>query len=110
VVAPGEIVRLRPVLPPEAAEAYQSIESTLMGSNLVVVDRTEEPIVSWFATGGELDLEQTAPQLTRTLDNVFTAPATMPASSDGQLSIFMVVRDQRGGVGWSRVEVTVAPR
>jgi hypothetical protein len=108
LLAPGETVRLRPVLPPETAEAYQSIESTLAGSNLVVVDRSEEAIVSWFATDGEFDLPQTAPQLTKTLDNEFTAPAVVPAVNGGQLTIFIVVRDQRGGVGWTRLEVTVA--
>lgn len=101
-LAAREVVRLRPLLPADAAESYQVVESTLMGSHLVVAERTEEPIVSWFATAGELDLEQTAPQLTKTLDNVFTAPATA-----GPLSIFIVVRDQRGGLGWSRVEVMV---
>jgi hypothetical protein len=104
-VAPGEVIRLRPVLAPDAEERYQTVESTLQGSDLVVVDHTEEAVVSWFATGGKFGSVQTTPQLTRTLDNTFTAPTTPPP--DGRLSVYLVVRDQRGGVGWSTVELLV---
>ena len=82
------------------------VESTLQASDLVVIDRTEEAVVSWFATAGEFDSPHTTPQLTKTLDNTFTAPATPPA--DGRISVFLVVRDQRGGVGWTSLDVAVS--
>jgi len=107
-LAPGQTVRLRPVLAPDTAERYQVLESSLQDNTLMVVERTEEPIVSWFATAGEFGDEQTAPQLSKTLDNTFTAPAAPPPTG-GRASIYIVVRDQRGGTGWSKVEVTVAP-
>jgi hypothetical protein len=104
-VAPGEVIRLRPVLAPGAEEHYQTIESTLQANDLVVVDHTEEAVISWFATAGKFGAEQTTPQLTKTLDNTFTAPTTPPA--DGRLSLYLVVRDQRGGVGWSTLDLLV---
>jgi hypothetical protein len=104
-VAPGEVIRLRPVLAPGAEERYQTVESTLQGNDLVVVDHTEEAVISWFATAGKFGAEQTTAQLTRTLDNSFTVPATPPP--DGRISVYLVVRDQRGGVGWSTLELAV---
>jgi hypothetical protein len=105
VVAPGEQLRLRPVLAPGAEESFQTIESSLQTDQLVVVDHSEEIITSWFATAGELDSAQTARQLTKTLDDTFTAPMQPPPG--GRLLIHVVARDQRGGVGWSGVEVLV---
>jgi hypothetical protein len=102
---PGEVIRLRPVLAPDAEERYQTVTSTLQASDLTVVDRTEEAVVSWFATAGKFGAEQTTAQLTKTLDNTFTAPLTPPAG--GRLSVFVVVRDQRGGEGWTSLEVVV---
>jgi hypothetical protein len=108
-VAPKETIRLHPTLAEGAAESYQVLDSTLKGNDLVVVERTEEPIVSWFSTAGKFGDAQTAPQLTKTLDNTFTAPEARPPTADGRISLFMVVRDQRGGIGWARVEVEVTP-
>src|SRR5262249_52302230 len=93
-VAPGETIRLRPVLADGAIESYQTIESALQGSTLHVVDRTEEPIVSWFTTAGKFADEHTAAQLTRTLDTAYTAPDAPPQSTGGRASVWMVVRDQ----------------
>jgi hypothetical protein len=101
-LAPGEIIRLRPVLAPGAEERYQTVESALQGNHLVVVERSEEPIASWFATAGKLGDEQTTRQLTKTLDNTFTAPVEA-----GPISLYIVVRDQRGGVGWAALTVLV---
>jgi hypothetical protein len=105
-LGPGEVIRLRPVFGPDAEERYQTVESALQGSDLVVIDRTEEAVVSWFATTGKFGSAYTTPQLTKTLDNTFTAPTIPPP--DGRLSVFLVVRDQRGGVGWTSLEVAVS--
>src|SRR5262249_7600692 len=108
-VAPAETIRLRPVLAEGALESYQTIESALQGSTLHVVDRTEEPIVSWFTTAGKFADEHTAAQLTKTLDTAYTAPDAPPPATGGRVSVWMVVRDQRGGVSWARVDVLVTP-
>ncbi len=104
-LGPGEVVRLRPVLGPGAEERFQIVESTLHQSDLVVVERKEEVVISWFSTAGKFGAPRTTPQLTKTLDNTFTAPAAAPEA--GRLSVFVVARDQRGGVDWTTVEVEV---
>jgi hypothetical protein len=109
VLGPRQTVRLRPVFNAEASERYQAIEATFQGDQLQVVDRQEELVVSWFATAGTFGEAQTTPQRTKTLDNVFTTPDAPPAATAGKLSVFMVVRDQRGGTGWARVQVLVVP-
>jgi hypothetical protein len=105
MLASGEVIRLRPLLGPDAEERYQTVESTLQANDLVVTDRTEEAVVSWFATAGKFASTHTTPQLTKTLDNTFTAPSSPPAH--GRISVFLVVRDQRGGAGWISLEVTM---
>ena len=104
-VTPGEQLRVRPVLAVGAEESFQTIESTLQASDLVVVEHSEEVIASWFATAGELGDDQTARQLTKTLDNTFTAPLQPPPG--GRFVVYVVARDQRGGVSWSSVEVVM---
>jgi hypothetical protein len=105
LMAPGEKLRVRPVLAAGAEEAFQVIESSLQSNELVVSERTEELVTSWFSTAGEFAQAQTARQLTKTLDSTFTAPAAPPAG--GRFVIHVVVRDQRGGVGWSRIDVVM---
>jgi hypothetical protein len=104
-VTPGEKLRMRPVLAAGAEEGFQTIESSLQNNDLIVVDRSEEVIASWFATAGELSDDQTARQLTKTLDNTITAPMQPPPG--GRFVVHVVVRDQRGGVSWSSVEVVI---
>lgn len=105
MVTPGEKLRIRPMLAPGAEESYQVVESTLQGNDLVVVERSEEVIASWFVTAGELGDDQTARQLTKTLDNTFTAPTQPPPG--GRFVVHVVVRDQRGGASWSSLEVVM---
>ena len=103
VVTAGEKLRLRRCCPPAPRSPSRSSSRPCRPASWWCVDRTEDLIVSWFATAGEFADEQTARQLTKTLDNTFTAPAAPPAGGD--ISVFVVVRDQRGGVGWSRVQI-----
>jgi hypothetical protein len=108
VLSSKEKVRLRPVLAPDAEEPYQTIESTLQGNHLVVVDHREEVVVSWFTTAGSFESDQTAVQLDRTLDNEFTAPSIDARTPAGKpLVLYVVARDQRGGVGWLRVDAVM---
>ncbi len=108
LVAPGAKMRLRPVLSTDAAEAFQTLEPALDGNRLNVIDHTEEITISWFATDGSFDAELTAAQVSRTLDTVFEAPAEGAARRGHEIAVFMVARDQRGGTGWSRVDVRMA--
>ena len=103
----GEEIRILPELAADAEESYFVIESAFQGNRLQVVPRKEQVVVSWFATAGTFESERTAAALTKTLDNVFTAPETVPP--DGALSLCFVVRDQRGGTTWRHVPVVVTP-
>jgi hypothetical protein len=109
VLSAKEKVRLRPVLAADAEEPYQSIEAAFQGNTLVVVDHREELVVSWFTTAGTFADQQTAVQLNKTIDNDFTAPALTPAElpAGKPVALFVVVRDQRGGVGWTRLDAQV---
>jgi hypothetical protein len=104
LLAPKEKVWVRPVVAADAEEPYQTIESALQGNRLTVVDHREELVASWFATAGEFEEEQTAVQLSKTITNEFTAPERAGALGK-DVTLFVVVRDQRGGVGWSRLAV-----
>jgi hypothetical protein len=64
-----------------------------------LVDAREGMHVSWFATGGGFDLDRTGrdgSDTTTTSDNGWTAPGA------GQtVHLWIVLRDDRGGVGWA---------
>lgn len=105
----NEVVRIAPTLSPAAFEPYQAVESTLQDDKLVIRELIEQPVVSWFATDGELTSERTAAALTKSFDNTFTAPAIPPAATAGLVSLWMVVRDLRGGTGWQHLGIQVIP-
>lgn len=73
-----------------------------------VVERREGIAVAWYATSGAFVEEQTG----RTegdpdgvdASNVWTAP-----SSSGLVQLWVVIRDDRGGVGWEQYLVQVDP-
>jgi hypothetical protein len=66
----------------------------------VLTDRREAIRVSWFATGGEFDHERTGQAESAnpgaSTSNLWTAPET-----SGDVRVWVVIRDDRGGVGWS---------
>ncbi len=105
-VAPGEVVRIDPVLSSDSLEPYQELDATLKGHDVFAVQRIEEPVVSWFVTAGDLADPVTTASTTKTLDNRYTAPDVVPAS--GQISLWIVVRDQRGGTDWRQLSMRVA--
>ena len=55
--------------------------------------------VAWFATGGSFDNDRTGrdtSDLTASSDNGWHAPAAA-----GPVHLWVVLRDDRGGVGWA---------
>jgi hypothetical protein len=66
---------------------------------------TEELMVSWFATGGELDEERTLEAEEARFDVTWTAPP-----DPGAVAMWAVLRDGRGGVSWTQAEVEVQAR
>jgi hypothetical protein len=76
------------------AESYFVLD---LSSHQIVVQR-EGIRVSWFATGGEFDLDRTgrvSSDGTPSSDNGWTAP-----TQAGAVHLWVVLRDDRGGVGW----------
>jgi hypothetical protein len=73
-----------------------------------IVDRREAIRLSWFATGGDFDHDRTGraedDRVPPTSENGWTAPARA-----GDVRLWVVIRDDRGGVGWSEVHVDVRP-
>jgi hypothetical protein len=71
-----------------------------------LVDRHESMRVSWFATQGDFDDDHTGrleeEYMTTTSDNTWTAP-----TSPGMVFIWVVLRDDRGGVDFHSYQVQV---
>jgi hypothetical protein len=70
-----------------------------------VVDAREGIHVSWFATGGSFDLDRTGSSSSNdatTSDNGWTTP-----SQKGPAHVWVVLHDDRGGVGWAGYAVQV---
>jgi hypothetical protein len=71
-----------------------------------LVDRHEAMRVSWFATGGTIDKDHTgnleAEFAQTSSDNTWTAPA-----EPGPVFLWVVLRDDRGGVDWRSFKVDV---
>jgi hypothetical protein len=70
--------------------------------------RREAIRVSWFATGGRFEHERTGRTEQEAsqafTDNTWTAPNT-----HGELWLWVVIRDDRGGVGWSSYKLDIEP-
>jgi hypothetical protein len=93
-VGPGDTVELLPVLGEGSVEDYPYVTS-----EGVVETRTESPWVEWYAEGGAYSQTTSLyPELART----WTAP-----SEPGVVSLWMVVRDRRGGMDWLTLVATV---
>jgi len=71
-----------------------------------LVPRREAIRVSWFATAGEFDHDRTgraeAEASSPQSENAWTAP-----DAAGTVKVWVVVRDDRGGVGWGAYEIIV---
>jgi hypothetical protein len=101
VLAPGERVRLRARFGDCVdAETCRGAEDYLVYDREAerLEERRETLVVSWFSSSGELDEERSDGDPAEELPaatNTFTAP-----SEPGELRLWAVVRDDRGGVSW----------
>lgn len=62
--------------------------------------------LSWFATGGTLAVDASAVNETDTATSVST---TWHTSAAGTLTLWLVLRDSRGGIASQAVRVVVEP-
>jgi hypothetical protein len=82
------------------AERYVNFDLTSQS----LFDAREGMHVSWFATEGSFDLDRTGndgSDTTTTSDNVWVAP------SAGTVHMWVVLHDDRGGIGWGSYTLTV---
>ena len=98
-VAPGATLTLTVGWPDGTAEPYPVFDVATQ----TLQPRVEVLRVSWFATAGALAEEHTGSDGARS-SNSFTAP-----SAGGPVDLWAVVRDDRGGVGWSHARLEVEP-
>lgn len=73
-----------------------------------VRERREAIRISWFATGGAFAFDRTGRGEDEadqpSAENEWTAP-----EEEGTVTLWAVIRDDRGGTGWQRYRVRVAP-
>ena len=78
------------------SEPYLSFDAIVRSLN----ERREAIRVSWFATGGRFDYERTghaeSDQPEASTENWWTAPV-----DSSEVLLWLVIRDDRGGVGWT---------
>jgi hypothetical protein len=70
-----------------------------------LVDMREAMAVAWYATGGAFDFDRagrSGDDLATTSDNTWRAP-----DAPGTVSLWVVLRDERGGVGWKQYALDV---
>ena len=75
------------------------------GITEALVERRETMRLAWFATAGTIASDRTgreATDATTFSENTWTAPDTA-----GPVSLWIVLRDDRGGVGWFRIDLVV---
>ena len=99
--------RIKPVMTKESTQFYQVIETSIAERKLIVSDRKEMASISWFVTDGTIQEELTWPKFTKTLDTVFTPPKEVSTKHDGLIWVWMVARDQRGGLTWYELPLTM---
>lgn len=69
------------------------------------VERTEIIEIAWFTDAGSFDIAQTdIPAPATSAENQWQVPA-----SPGTAHVWLVIRDNRGGVGWEQVVVRIEP-
>lgn len=86
-VPAGQELTLRPEVAEDAAEVYTDVGG----------ETREELLYAWFATAGEMK----APfSFDAEPDNRWTAPSLDEGETEREVTLWVVVRDGRGGAGW----------
>ncbi|MSQ03366.1 MAG: hypothetical protein EXR71_15980 [Myxococcales bacterium] len=91
---PGQAYDLRAELTPDSVESY-----TFVTNEGVAQLRTEEPYLSWYLEDGSFSQSNSLFPLDGT---VYFSPGVPVAET---ASLWVVVRDRRGGMGWSELRL-----
>jgi hypothetical protein len=99
-VSPGQKVDLQAAIPSSAAELR-----AIPASEGAPGQRLERLTASWFVDAGAIDSDRTSfidgeTTLAEAAQNHWTAPSAETWPSDGTVEFAVVLRDDRGGVGW----------
>jgi hypothetical protein len=102
-VLPGEPVELDVDAPDAAFEAFTN--QTPSG----LEQKTERILVAWYSTAGRFTEQRTA--IREQVKTVFTAPGgedeTDPVPESREGTVYLVLRDTRGGQAWTQVPLYV---
>lgn len=101
-VAPGAFITLWPVMARGDNEPYQVFEVDITAKKIKLTNYVEELAVSWYATKEVPIPPLTARSIEQHLGATYTYPSLNPPE---KVRIYMVVRDQRGGIAWGSVEL-----
>lgn len=106
-VAPGASLRVRAEWPACGEDTCDGAENYVVFDTAarVLVPRREAMRVAWLATAGHFDAGSTGREesdLATDTDNVWTAPA-----ESGDVTLWLVLRDSRGGVSFRAIRVRV---
>ena len=100
---PGRTVTLQADFGADSAETF-----LVWNVLTLTLDTQRESLrLSWFATGGDFAHDATGRSQTETetfTQNVWTAPTT-----PGPVHLWMVLRDDRGGIDFAAAEIDVTP-
>lgn len=97
----GQEIKIEAVIDPMEQEAYQSYYTATINDEKIekVEEKTEEFVISWFATQGSWEFDRT---LVNDDPNVYTV-----GDQEGNTRIYVMVNDGRGGIAIDFVEIKV---
>jgi hypothetical protein len=87
--------------PCDGAEHYLLLDT----ASQALVDQREAIAVAWYATGGVFDVDRSGragDELVTSSDNGWKAPSVA-----GPVTMWVVLRDERGGAGWQEYDIDV---
>ena len=106
----SSVIRILPVMTGDSYEPFQELITDPATGRVSARDLTEDISISWFATAGDLQDALTIPIYTKSLDTEYRSPPLAAVPAEGMMvSVFMVARDQRGGIAWQNFEIFVTP-
>ena len=99
---PGQSLRLRAVVSSADHQHYQRFNTNSVTGRISISDHDEDMAFSWFTTAGQIS-STTSEQSGNADARYQVSPDTPP----GPAFVWVVVRDQRGGVDWARIDFDV---
>jgi hypothetical protein len=103
--APGQMVTFEVAWTPASRETFPVYEPVKMA----IVDHAEELTVSWFASAGEFDRDRTGRTELESETSISNGWLATPPASPGPVHLWLVLRDNRGGLDFQEYLVTVGP-